>query len=102
MSNPTRSFTSDEYGVLIREGYVGTLKRRRQAAHGITGGRGDTPTVISSLRSENETLTARIAALEGAYLGQTEGENNPNEDAQSRQSNGTAFGAGAYKRQKKN
>jgi len=102
VSNPTRSFTSDEYGVLIREGYVGTLKRRRQEAHGGAGNRGDTSTTISSLRSENETLTARIAALEGAYRGQTEGENNPSEDTQSRQSNGTAFGAGAYKRQRNN
>jgi len=101
--DPTREFSREEYGTLIEEGYVGTLKRRRQEARG-NGGGDDASTAISSLRTENETLTARIAALEGAYRGHSESNSQAGGSGGSSsnqpQSNGTAFGAGAYKRRK--
>jgi len=106
VTDPTRNFSSEEYGTLIGEGYIETLKRRRREARG-GGGGDDTSTAVSSLRTENETLQARIAALEGAYRGQSEansqsGGSDGNGNSSAAQSNGTAFGAGAYKRARHN
>lgn len=112
VSDPTKQFSPTEYSRLSEANYLSTLKHRRQQirraneSHG--GGNGNDAATISSLRSTNETLEARLAAIEGALNADETNQANQADDAsqittttaggKTKASNGTQFGSGTYKK----
>ena len=105
VSDPCKDFTTIEWSKLREAGYVDTLKYRRKQYQRRTGYSSSASVAsVASLRSENNDLRSRIAALEGAMRAEdTNRDNNSTIATTSRTtaSNGTQFGAGAYSPNKK-
>ena len=115
VQDPNTEFTDDQYRTLVAANYVPTLKYRRavlrQQQRGSSSG-------VASLRTQNESLTRRLAVVEGIMNAQQSNEtptnaadetitvdshstrpnSAPNGTRPNSASNGTQFGSGAYKR----
>ena len=115
MQDPNTEFTDDQYRILVAANYVPTLKYRRAVLRQQQGGNSSG---VASLRTQNESLTRRLAVVEGIMNAQQSNETPTNAadetitvDSHSTRpnsasngtrpnsaSNGTQFGSGAYKR----
>ena len=102
-------FTQEQYQTLINAAYVPTLKYCRAVLRQKQGG--NTSSSVASIRTQNESLTRRLAAVEGILNAQQSNDspNNVGDETltvdscsmrPNSSSNGSQFGSGAYKRPK--
>lgn len=98
VSDPHKDFTSSEWAVLREQKYIDTLKaRRKKAKHdGSTVSTESNSVSLSSIKSDNEQLRARLAALEGILNAQETNQSSDTSNSSKKTPNGVNFGSGAY------